>query len=128
MDPDQIARIQRYRDIAHSLSLASALYQKAGDQLEADPNSQEYYHAIKEANHLVDSSFPEKFQVHKTITPSKELKSSFDWGNFLKILIPVLIVLAALLFLVFSGTTGDMTKTWNSEEVIKNSQYPKEGK
>ena len=41
MDPDQIARIQRYHDIARSLSLASALYQKAGDQLEADPSSQD---------------------------------------------------------------------------------------
>ena len=128
MDPDQIARIQRYHDIARSLSLASALYQKAGDQLEADPSSQDYYHAIKEANHLIDSSFPEKFQVPKIITPAKDLKSGFDWSNFLKILIPVVIVLGALLFLVFSGTTGDMTKTWNSEEVIKNSQYPKEGK
>jgi hypothetical protein len=126
MDPDQIARRDRYLKIAQSLQSASHFYQKAVDTIDHDGQDPAYYHFVQEANQLVDSCFPEKFQVNKLPPIGENVRKGFEWAGFLKILIPLVLILGVLLFMVFSGTTGDMTSSWNARDVIKNSQYPKQ--
>jgi len=128
MDSDQIARRDRYYEIAKSLKHSSDLYLKAIKSIESNPEDPSYYQWIREANLLIDAAFPEKFQAHKVPQHPLKKSSAFDWGVFLKILIPILVVLGVLLFTVFSGTTGDMTKSWNTDEITKNAQYPKSNK
>ena len=127
MDPDQMSRRDRYNHIASNLLEASHLYQKAAKGIDENPEDQNYYRFIKDANHLVEQSFPEKFQAPVRPFVNPKAKIGFDWEPFLKVLIPSLIILGILFYLVTIGTSGDLTKTWkNPEEVIKNSQYPKQ--
>ena len=69
-------------------------------------------------------AFPEK--VPPKYVPEPIATKGFDWKTLTQILIPVIAILGILLFLVFSGTTGDLTKTWNLEDIQKNSLYPKQ--
>ena len=124
MDSDQIERKARYEHIAHHLELASSLYKKAADSLKAGDDDNQYYSFVKEANHLIDEVFPERVNPPKP-TAIAQPKVGFDWKPFLKVLTPIVLVLIALLILVFTGTTGDMTKSWNSDEIQKNTAYPK---
>ena len=124
MDSDQIKRKARYELISHNLEFASQLYKKAANSLQSGEDDQHYYSFVKEANHLIDEAFPERLVAQKQQVTAKP-SVGFDWKLFLKVLIPIILVLITLLILVFSGTTGDMTKSWNSEEIHKNTAYPK---
>jgi hypothetical protein len=124
MDPDEFTRCNRYEKIALSLHTAANLYEKAVDSIKSHPQDPSYYQWIKEANLLVDAAFPEKFQNH-TVIQKTEARKGFEWGIFLKILLPLTIIIMILFYMVLSGTTGDVTKGWHSDDVIKNSQYPK---
>ena len=124
MDDNTISRQRRYVDIASSLANASHLYKKAADAMLAGEDEKIYYAWVKEANLLVDDDFPEK--VPPKYIPEPIATKGFDWKTLTQILIPVIAILGILLFLVFSGTTGDLTKTWNLEDIQKNSLYPKQ--
>jgi hypothetical protein len=123
MDSDKIERKARYEQIAHNLEVASHLYKKAADSLQSGDDDHHYYSFVKDANHLIDEAFPERVATPKIVVAKPV--GGFDWNLFLKILVPVVLVLVTLLILVFTGTTGDMTKTWNPEEIQKNTAYPK---
>jgi len=124
MDENTFSRQRRYVDIASSLANASHLYKKAADAMLAGEDEKIYYAWVKEANLLVDDAFPEK--VAPKYIPEPPTTKGFDWKTLAQILIPVIAILGTLLFLVFSGTTGDLTKTWNLEDIQKNSLYPKQ--
>jgi hypothetical protein len=123
MDSDKIERKARYEQIAHNLEVASHLYKKAADSLQSGDDDHHYYSFVKDANHLIDGAFPERSVAPKVAFAKPT--GGFDWNLFLKILVPIVLVLATLLILVFTGTTGDMTKSWNSEDIQKNTAYPK---
>ena len=45
--------------------------------------------------------------------------------HLFRILAVALGIVGVLLFLTLFGPTGDMTKSWNMDDVQKNSVYPK---
>jgi hypothetical protein len=117
-------RKAKYQSIAHSLESASVLYKKAAESLDTDDGNNDYYSYIKEANELIDLSFPERKNYLKS-KYSANKSHGVDWQVISKFILPIACVLFLLVYLVLSGTTGDMTKSWNIEDVKKNSAYPK---
>ena len=124
MESYRAQRKAKYESVANSLESASLLYKKAAESLEIDDGNNDYYSYIKEANELIDESFPERKNYLKSKHPVNK-SQGVDWQVISKVLIPIACVLFLLVYLVLSGTTGDMTKSWNMEDVKKNTAYPK---
>lgn len=124
MDSELSDRHLRYSNISNSLSSAGKLYEKAAKAMVNGELETSYYHYIKEANSLVEDAFPEKFTPPPRVVHASSPSPAFDWMGLFKLLVPLLCVIFVLLYLIFSGTTGNVTQLWNIEAIKKNSAYP----
>jgi hypothetical protein len=117
---------ERYLDCVHrakTLSSASEFYLKAAQAIQANASEDDRYRHIKSAKELIEDAFPEIFEVHHP-APKYVIKEERDY-KILKILGLAALVLAICLALVIFGPTGDLSKTWTSDDVAKSTAYPK---
>jgi len=117
---------ERYLDCVHrakTLSSASEFYLKAAQAIQANASEDDRYRHIKSAKELIEDAFPEIFEVHHP-APKYVIKEERDY-KILKILGLATLVLAICLALVIFGPTGDLSKTWTSDDVAKSTAYPK---
>lgn len=117
---------ERYLDCVHrakTLSSASEFYLKAAQAIQANASEDDRYRHIKSAKELIEDAFPEIFEVHHP-APKYVIKEERDY-KILKILGLAVLVLAICLALVIFGPTGDLSKTWTSDDVAKSTAYPK---
>jgi len=119
---------ERYLDCVHRakiLSGASEFYLKAAQAIDAGASEDERYRHIKSAKELIEDAFPEVFEVRHP-APKYIIKEERDY-KVLKILGLAALILATCLALVLFGPTGDLSKTWTSDDVAKATAYPKSG-
>ncbi len=117
---------ERYLDCVHrakTLSSASEFYLKAAQAIQANASEDDRYRHIKSAKELIEDAFPEIFEVHHP-APKYVIKEERDY-KILKILGLAALVLVICLALVIFGPTGDLSKTWTSDDVAKSTAYPK---
>jgi hypothetical protein len=117
---------ERYLDCVHRakiLSGASEFYLKAAQAIQAGASEDERYRQIKSAKELIEDAFPEVFEVRNP-APKYLIKEERDY-KVLKILGLAALILATCLALVIFGPTGDLSKTWTSDDVAKSTAYPK---
>jgi hypothetical protein len=121
MTPELTDRQKRYVHIAKSLESASKEYENAALGLAQARSEEEVYRHIKKANAAVESAFPELFAPSKPITPPQAAR---DY-TIIKIIVIAVLVLGLLYAFVVFGPTGDLSKTWITEDFQKNIAYPK---
>lgn len=117
---------ERYLDCLHRakiLSSSSESYLKAAQAIESGASEDERYRHIKSAKELIEDAFPEVFEVQHP-APKYVIKEERDY-KVLQILGVAALILATCLALVIYGPTGDLTKTWTSDDVAKSTAYPK---
>ena len=119
---------EKYLDCVHrakTLSSASEFYLKAAQAIQAGASEDERYRHIKSAKELIEDAFPEVFEVRHP-APKYVIKEERDY-KILKILGLTALILGVCLALVIFGPTGDLSKTWTSDDVAKSTAYPKTG-
>jgi len=119
---------EKYLDCVHrakTLSSASEFYLKAAQAIQAGASEDERYRHIKSAKELIEDAFPEVFEVRQP-APKYVIKEERDY-KILKILGLTALILGVCLALVIFGPTGDLSKTWTSDDVAKSTAYPKTG-
>ena len=124
MKPEHFSRHEQYLHTAKLIESAHRSYLEALRSIEEEKDEALIYSHIKKANAAIESAFPEKFNPPArpiTIKSDDEKKSK----NLFLILAVALGVIGILLFLTLFGPTGDMTKSWNVDDVQKNTAYPK---
>jgi len=124
MKPEHFSRHEQYLHTAKLIESAHRSYLEALRAIEEEKDEALIYSLIKKANAAIESAFPEKFNPPArpiTIKSDDEKKSK----NLFLILAVALGVIGILLFLTLFGPTGDMTKSWNVDDVQKNTAYPK---
>ena len=124
MTPSQLERHKELILRSKNLGAASDLYLRAAQGLESNEPEDEGYHHIKSAKELIQNSFPELFQVHHS-TPRYVIKEEKDY-KVLKIGAIAAIVLGIIYAFVAFGPTGDLSKTWTTDDVAKSTAYPKQ--
>ena len=102
---------------------ASELYFKAAQAIEAGASEDERYRYIKSAKELIEKSFPEVFEVRHP-APKYVIKEERDY-KVLKIVGLAALILGICYALVIFGPTGDLSKTWTTDDVAKSTAYPK---
>ena len=105
------------------LGSASELYFKAAQAIEAGASEEERYRYIKSAKELIEKSFPEVFEVRHP-APKYVIKEERDY-RVLKIVGLAALILGICYALVIFGPTGDLSKTWTTDDVAKSTAYPK---
>jgi hypothetical protein len=105
------------------LGSASELYFKAAQAIEAGASEEERYRYIKSAKELIEKSFPEVFEVRHP-APKYVIKEERDY-KVLKIVGLAALILGICYALVIFGPTGDLSKTWTTDDVAKSTAYPK---
>ena len=124
MKPEHFSRHEQYLHTAKLIESAHRSYLEALRAIEEERDEALIYSHVKKANAAIESAFPEKFNPPArpiTIKSDDEKKSK----NLFLILAVALGVIGILLFLTLFGPTGDMTKSWNVDDVQKNTVYPK---
>ena len=124
MKPEHFSRHEQYLHTAKLIESAYRSYLGALRAIEEEKDEALIYSHVKKANAAIESAFPEKFNPPVrpiTIKSDDEKKSK----NLFLILAVALGVIGILLFLTLFGPTGDMTKSWNVDDVQKNTVYPK---
>lgn len=118
-------RAHRFRDLANTLRAAAGAYDQAAEHL-AQNNEPQSYVAYRQAREVLETIVDDLPRpVLKTAAIHAEEKPRHEWG-WVKYMIPVAIVLVVLYFLVASGTTGDLSKTWDTSRDIRDAvRYPK---
>jgi len=124
MTPELTDRQKRYVHIAKSLESASREYENAALELGQGISEEQVYKHIKKANAAVESAFPELFVPPKSMMPPKLLPTVRDYTIF-KVIFAAALVLGLLYAFVAFGPTGDLSKTWRTEDFQKNIAYPK---
>jgi hypothetical protein len=124
MTPELTDRQKRYLHIAKSLDLASKEYESAALGLEQGSGEELIYRHVKKANASVESAFPELFAAPKQNAAPKPLPTVRDY-TILKIVFIAALILGLLYAFVAFGPTGDLSKTWKTEDFQKNLAYPK---
>jgi len=118
-------RAHRFREIAGTLKAAASAYEQAAEHLLENNEPQSYvsYRHAREVLETIVDDLPRP--VVKTAVVHAVEKPRHEWG-WVKYMIPVAIVLVVLYFLVTSGTTGDLSKTWDTSRDIRDAvRYPK---
>jgi len=111
--------LQRARVLAH----ASELFSKAAAAVAADQPEEVRYRYIKSAKESIEEAFPEVFQVRHP-APKYVVKEERDYKLLKTIGLAALIIGILFAFVKF-GPTGDLSKTWTTDDVAKSTAYPK---
>ena len=120
------AEIERHTDLirrAKILGTASENYYKAALAIEMGESEDTRYRYIKSAKESIEDAFPEVFQVQQP-TPRYIIKEEHDY-RVIKTIGIVVLILGTLYALVKFGPTGDLSKTWTTEDIPKATAYPK---
>ena len=109
---------------AKILSTASDFYVKAAEAIESGEAEDVRYLHIKSAKDLIEEAFPEVFEVKR---PSQKylIKEASEY-KAIKLIALVVIVLGICYSFVVFGPTGDLSKTWTTDDVAKSTAYPKQ--
>jgi hypothetical protein len=124
MTPDTTNRQKSYAHIAKLLDSASKSYENAALGLEQGGSEEQAYQHIKNARTTLETAFPEFFIVNKSPTTIKTTPQKRDYSIVKIGLIAGLIVGILYTFVVY-GPTGDLSKSWKTEDFQKNVTYPK---
>ena len=124
MTPDTTNRQKSYAHIAKLLDSASKSYENAALGLEQGGSEEQAYQHIKNARATLEAAFPEFFTVHKPSPISKTVPQKRDY-SIIKIGLIAGLIIGILYTLVVYGPTGDLSKSWNTENFQKNVAYPK---
>jgi hypothetical protein len=124
MTPDSINRQKNYAHIAKLLESASKSYENAALGLEQGGSEEHVYQHIKNARTILETAFPEFFTVNKPPPSIKTTPQKRDYSIVKIGLIAGLIVGILYTFVVY-GPTGDLSKSWRTEDFQKNVTYPK---
>jgi hypothetical protein len=125
MKPEHFSRHEQYLQTAKLIQSAHRSYLEALRAIEEEQDEASIYAHVKKANSAIEEAFPEKFNPPArpvSIQVSEEKKHK----HLFRILLIALGILGILLALVIFGPTGDLTKTWNMEDVQKNTAYPRQ--
>ena len=124
MKPEHFSRHEQYLHTAKQIESAHRSYLEALRAIEEEKDEAVIYSHVKKANAAIESAFPEKFSP-----PARPMSIKADdekKGRHLFLILAVALgIVGVLLFLTLFGPTGDMTKSWNMDDVQKNSVYPK---
>ena len=123
MTPHEQERHMECVQRSKTLGSASELYFKAAQAIEAGASEDERYRYIKSAKELIEKSFPEVFEVRHP-APKYVIKEERDY-KVLKIVGLAALILGICYALVIFGPTGDLSKTWTTDDVAKSTAYPK---
>ena len=123
MTPHEQERHKECVQRSKILGSASELYFKAAQAIEAGASEEERYRYIKSAKELIEKSFPEVFEVRHP-APKYVIKEERDY-KVLKIVGLAALILGICYALVIFGPTGDLSKTWTTDDVAKSTAYPK---
>jgi hypothetical protein len=115
----QIELLQR----AKVLAQASELYAKAAAAAAANQPEEVRYRYIKSAKESIEEAFPEVFQVRNP-APKYVIKEERDY-RVLKTIGIAALILGILFAFVKFGPTGDLSKTWSTDDVAKSTAYPR---
>jgi hypothetical protein len=115
----QIELLQR----AKVLAQASELYAKAAAAVAANQPEEVRYRYIKSAKESIEEAFPEVFQVRHP-APKYVIKEERDY-RVLKTIGIAALILGILFAFVKFGPTGDLSKTWSTDDVAKSTAYPR---
>jgi hypothetical protein len=115
----QIELLQR----AKVLAQASELYAKAAAAVAANQPEEVRYRYIKSAKESIEEAFPEVFQVRNP-APKYVIKEERDY-RVLKTIGIAALILGILFAFVKFGPTGDLSKTWSTDDVAKSTAYPR---
>ena len=115
----QIELLQR----AKVLAQASELYAKAAAAVAANQPEEVRYRYIKSAKESIEEAFPEVFQVRQP-APKYVIKEERDY-RVLKTIGIAALILGILFAFVKFGPTGDLSKTWSTDDVAKSTAYPR---
>lgn len=115
----QIELLQR----AKVLAQASELYAKAAAAVAANQPEEVRYSYVKSAKESIEEAFPEVFQVRYP-APKYVIKEERDY-RVLKTIGIAALILGILFAFVKFGPTGDLSKTWSTDDVAKSTAYPR---
>ena len=124
MTPDTTNRQKSYAHIAKLLESASKSYENAALGLEQGDSEEHVYQHIKKARTTLETAFPEFFAPPKPLPTSKIVPEKRDYA-ILKIGLIAGLIVGVLYIFVAYGPTGDLSKSWKTEDFQKNVAYPK---
>jgi hypothetical protein len=124
MTPDTTNRQKSYAHIAKLLESASKSYENAALGLEQGGSEEQAYQHIKKARITLEAALPEFFTPHKPLPTNKIVPEKHDY-SILKIGLIAGLIIGVLYTFVVYGPTGDLSKSWNTENFQKNVAYPK---
>jgi hypothetical protein len=124
MTPDTTNRQKSYAHIAKLLESASKSYENAALGLEQGGSEEQAYQHIKKARITLEAALPEFFTPHKPLPTNKIVPEKRDY-SILKIGLMAGLIVGVLYTFVVYGPTGDLSKSWNTENFQKNVAYPK---
>jgi hypothetical protein len=124
MTPDTTNRQKSYAHIAKLLESASKSYESAALGLEQGDSEEHVYQHIKKARVTLEAALPEFFIPHKLPSISKIVPEKRDY-SILKIGLIAGLIVGFLYTIVVYGPTGDLSKSWKTEDFQKNVTYPK---
>jgi hypothetical protein len=124
MTPDTTNRQKSYAHIAKLLESASKSYESAALGLEQGDSEEHVYQHIKKARVTLEAALPEFFIPHKPPSISKIVPEKRDY-SILKIGLIAGLIVGFLYTIVVYGPTGDLSKSWKTEDFQKNVTYPK---
>ena len=123
MTPEEIDRQKRYLHISKLLHTASKSYENASLGIIQGNAEVEIYKQVKDANELIELIYDECLPPRRS-NPLPSIPKKRDY-TILKIIGIAGIVLGCLYAFVVLGPTGDLSKTWKTEDLQKNVAYPK---
>jgi len=128
--PDEQARAYHFVLAAKKAREAADAFDNASDLLKEGKTELSYI-AGKKGRDLVEDLFPKEVKMPRRPEPSKtdeaveSLKTGFAYG---KMILPGLALIGLLLWLVLSGTTGNIAGSYENmtpEQATKAAAYPK---
>jgi hypothetical protein len=124
MTPESTDRQKSYVHIAKLLGSASKSYEDAALGLEQGSSEEHIYMHIKNARATLETAFPELFTAPKHSQNNKPVPTKHDF-SIIKIGLFAGLIIGILFIFVMYGPTGDLSKTWKTEDFQKNVAYPK---
>jgi hypothetical protein len=124
MTPDSTSRQKSYAHIAKLLESAGKSYENAALGLEQGDSEEHVYQHIKKARTNLETAFPEFFTPHKAPPNIKTAPEKRDY-SILKIGLIAGLIIGVLYTFVVYGPTGDLSKSWRTDDFQKNVAYPK---
>ena len=123
-------QLRRLDSAAETVAAAAEHYRKAVEAVRSGDTPQAYVEE-RAGFVLLQSLLPHPVMHHAAVPlkPSellRELKK--NTLGYLKLLLPIIVVLGGLYFLIKSGSTGDVSKgysTMSGEEAAKATAYPR---